>query len=53
MDVFDEEIDGFLFVYNMGNPRFTAEEKEAFQQIRQQVSIRVFTSQFIFSLDFI
>ena len=33
MDVFHDGIHGFLFVYNLGNHRYTSEEKQAFHQI--------------------
>ena len=35
LDTFKDGIHGFLFVFNMGNPRFTQEEKDAFDEIEQ------------------
>ena len=35
LDTFKDGIHGFLFVFNMGNPRFTQEERDAFDEIEK------------------
>ena len=37
VESFSDGIHGFLFLFNIGNPRFTEEEKEAFQQIENVI----------------
>ena len=35
MDKFSDGIHGFLFVYNISNPRFTKEEEGAFKMMKE------------------